>query len=676
MFSNLKTFRTYGAPILVVAALVVTGCFGSSEPEAAAPEAEAAHAAAADDAAAGEAVTMNATLQAETEALRAQLAEMLTAQPAGAGGAAEAATPEAGHAAEGATPEPGHSAEAGHDAAAGADIVDTAIQAGHFTTLIKAVEAAGLVETLKSAGPFTLLAPNDDAFAALPPETLAALLMPENKAELINLLMYHVMTAKATATDITGMAGHSTNTGLEGKQISVTVDHDKVMLNGTVGVTTADIMASNGVIHEISGVLMPDGAAVAEAGHGAADSHAAPAAGSAAEGDALDIVATASRAGHFTKLVAAIEAAGLVETLQGVGPFTVLAPTDAAFEALPAGTLDTLLKPDNKQKLVDLLMYHVIMTKAVAADIASLNGRTANTGLTGKKLNISVDEDAVMINGNVKVTVADIMATNGVIHEINGVLIADGKSTVAGDSGTAHAAGGADAAHGKTKWAYEGETGPAVWGTLSQEYSTCSTGMSQSPIDIKKFQPIGLEDITFNYQPEGMKVVNNGHTIQANIDAGSSITLDSVTFNLLQFHFHTPSEHTLLGRALPMEMHLVHKDADGNLAVVGVLINVGAANANYAEIWSHMPAVADEEQSVPAPLNPVTLLPKDRRAYRYSGSLTTPPCSEGVNWLLLANPIQMSNEQIAAFKMLFPLNARPVQPLHDRPVLVDITIGG
>jgi carbonic anhydrase len=423
-------------------------------------------------------------------------------------------------------------------------------------------------------------------------------------------------------------------------------------------------MASNGVIHEINGVLMPEGAAEAAA-------HS-----TAPHGDALDLVATVSHAGNFTKLVAAIEAAGLVETLQGVGPFTVLAPTDAAFEALPAGTLDTLLKPDNKQKLVDLLMYHVIMTKAVAADIASLNGRTANTGLTGKKLNISVDGDAVMINGNVKVTAADIMATNGVIHEINGVLIADGKSTVAGDSGTAHAAGGAGAAHGKTKWSYEGETGPAMWGTLSQEYSTCSTGMSQSPIDIKKFQPIGLEDITFNYQPEGMKVVNNGHTIQANIDAGSSITLDSVTFNLLQFHFHTPSEHTLLGRALPMEMHLVHKDADGHLAVVGVLINVGAANANYSEIWSHMPAVADEEQPVPAPLNPVTLLPKDRRAYRYSGSLTTPPCSEGVNWLLLANPIQMSNEQIAAFKMLFPLNARPVQPLHDRPVLVDITIGG
>lgn len=673
MFSNVKNFRTYAPPILVVAALVVTGCFGASAPAAAAPEADAAQseAAPAKDAAAGEAVTMNATLQAETEALRAQLAEMLTAQPAGAGPAAEA-----GHAAEAATPEPGQAAEAGHDAAAGADIVDTAIHAGHFTTLIKAVEAAGLVETLKSAGPFTLLAPNDEAFAALPPETLAALLMPENKAELVNLLMYHVITAKAMAADISGLNGHSTNTGLEGKQIAVKVDHDKVMLNGTVGVTTADIMASNGVIHEINGVLMPDGAAVAEAGHAAADSHAAPAADAAAHGDALDIVATASQAGHFTKLVAAIEAAGLVETLKGVGPFTVLAPTDAAFEALPAGTLDTLLKPDNKQKLVDLLMYHVIMTKAVATDIASLNGRTANTGLTGKKLNISVDHDAVMINGNVKVTTADIMATNGVIHEINGVLIADGTSTVAGDA-AGHAAGGdAAAVNAKPHWAYEGAVGPAAWGTLSEEYAVCSTGMSQSPIDIKKYQPIGLEDIAFNYQPEGMKVKNNGHTIQANVDAGSTITLDNVTYNLLQFHFHTPSEHTLLGRALPMEMHLVHKDAEGNLAVVGVLINVGAANANYSEIWKHMPAVADEEQPVPAPLDPVTLLPKDRRAYRYSGSLTTPPCSEGVNWLLLANPIQMSAEQIAAFKMLFPLNARPVQPLHDRPVLVDITIGG
>ena len=669
MFSNLKKSRTYSLPILVVAALIVTGCFGSSEPAEAAPEADAApaEAAPADGANASEAETMNATLQAETEALRAQLSEMLTAQPAGAGNAAE-----------GATPEPGHAAEGGHDASSGTDIVDTAIQAGNFTTLIKAVEAAGLVETLKSAGPFTLLAPNDEAFAALPPETLAALLMPENKTELVNLLLYHVITAKATAADITGLNGKSTNTGLEGKQIAITVDNDKVMLNGKVGVATADIQASNGVIHEINGVLLPDGSSVAEGGHAAPDSTAhAGADPAAAPGDALDIVATASNAGQFTKLVAAIEAAGLVETLQGAGPFTVLAPTDAAFDALPAGTLETLLKPDNKQKLVDLLLYHVIMTKAVATDVASLNGRTANTGLTGKKLGISVDEDAIMINGNVKVTTADIMATNGVIHEINGVLIADGTSTVAGDSPAGHAAG-ADAAgaHSKTKWAYEGATGPTAWGTLSQEYSTCSTGMKQSPIDIKKFQPIGLEDITFNYKPEAMKVVNNGHTIQANIDTGSSIVLDSVTFNLLQFHFHTPSEHTLLGRALPMELHLVHKDADGNLAVVGVLINTGAANANYSEIWSHMPAVADEELPIPAPLDPMTLLPKDRRAYRYSGSLTTPPCSEGVNWLLLANPIQMSNEQIAAFRTIFPLNARPVQPLHDRPVLVDITIGG
>ncbi|RLT46391.1 MAG: hypothetical protein DWI64_07535 [Chloroflexi bacterium] len=661
MSSNLKGIRTYGAPIIMALALILTGCFGSSAPAAAAPEADAAPAVAA-EAPAGDAENMNATLQAETVALRAQLTEMLTAQPAGAENGAEAATPEPGHAAE-----PTPAAEAGHEAAAGMDIVDTAIHAGHFTTLIKAVEAAGLVEALKAAGPMTLLAPTDAAFAALPPETLAALLMPENKAELINLLMYHVMTAKAMAADISGLNGNSTNTGLEGKQIAVAVEHDKIMLNTTVAVTIADIIATNGVIHEINGVLMPEGssfmAGAAAEGHGtaAAGAHDAPA-------GEMDIVATASQTGHFTKLVAAIEAAGLAETLKGVGPFTLLAPTDAAFAALPAGTLDNLLNPDNKQKLVDLLMYHVIMAKAVASDVASLNGRTANTGLTGKKLNITVDNDTVMINGNVKVTAADIMATNGVIHEINGVLSADGTSVVAAD--------GAPAAHAGAQWEYEGAIGPAAWGALSADYATCSSGMSQSPIDIRIYQPLGLEDIGFSYQPVPMKIKNNGHTIQANIDAGNSITVDGVVFNLLQFHFHTPSEHTLLGRALPMELHLVHKDADGNLAVVGVLITIGAANANFAEIWSHMPAVADEEQPVPAPLNPLTLLPKDRRAYRYSGSLTTPPCSEGVNWLLLATPIQMSTDQIAAFRTLFPLNARPVQPLHDRPVLVDVTIGG
>jgi len=661
MSSNHKGIRAYGATLLVALALILTGCFGSSAPAAAAPEADAAPAVAA-EAPAGDAENMNATLQAETAALRAQLTEMLTAQPAGAEPGAEVATPEPVQAAE-----PTPTAEAELEAAAGMDIVDTAIRAGNFTTLIKAVEAAGLVEALKAAGPMTLLAPTDAAFAALPPETLAALLMPENKAELINLLMYHVMTAKAMAADISGLNGNSTNTGLEGKQITVTVEQDKIMLNTTVAVTIADIIATNGVIHEINGVLMPEGSSFMAGAPAEGNSAAAAGAPDAPAGE-MDIVATASQTGRFTKLVAAIEAAGLAETLKGVGPFTLLAPTDAAFAALPAGTLDNLLNPDNKQKLVDLLMYHVIMAKAVASDVASLNGRTANTGLTGKKLNITVDNDTVMINGNVKVTAADIMATNGVIHEINGVLSADGTSVVAAD--------GAPAAHAGAQWEYEGAIGPAAWGALSADYATCSSGMSQSPIDIRIYQPLGLEDIAFSYQPVPMKIKNNGHTIQANIDAGNSITVDGVVFNLIQLDFHTPSEHTLLGRALPMEMHLVHKDADGNLAVVGVLITIGAANANFAEIWSHMPAVADEEQPVPAPLNPLTLLPKDRRAYRYSGSLTTPPCSEGVNWLLLATPIQMSTDQIAAFRTLFPLNARPVQPLHDRPVLVDVTIGG
>ncbi|OGQ51594.1 MAG: hypothetical protein A3J24_00950 [Deltaproteobacteria bacterium RIFCSPLOWO2_02_FULL_53_8] len=219
-------------------------------------------------------------------------------------------------------------------------------------------------------------------------------------------------------------------------------------------------------------------------------------------------------------------------------------------------------------------------------------------------------------------------------------------------------------------WGYEGEYGPKHWGAMSKENAVCSQGKTQSPIDITGASHEPLPDIGFAYKPSKLNILNNGHTVQVNYDEGSSITLDNVKYNLLQFHFHDPSEHTVGGKSFGMEVHLVHKNAKGELAVVGLLINEGKENAVLAETWKNMPAKADEKKALSSKINAQDLLPSDHSYYRYTGSLTTPPCSEGVNWLVFTTPIEMSKAQIAAFKKIINKNARPVQPINARKVRV------
>jgi len=166
-------------------------------------------------------------------------------------------------------------------------------------------------------------------------------------------------------------------------------------------------------------------------------------------------------------------------------------------------------------------------------------------------------------------------------------------------------------------------------------------------------------------------VVNNGHTIQVNYNEGSSIKVDGMTFELKQFHFHGPSEHTINGQYFELEMHLVHQSADGSLAVVGVLIREGAENPAFAPFSDHLPTKSGEEYSSQDTINADDLLPASRLSYRYSGSLTTPPCSEGVKWLVLTTPIEMSGTQIASFKDIIQNNNRPVQPHNGRDIMID-----
>jgi carbonic anhydrase len=225
--------------------------------------------------------------------------------------------------------------------------------------------------------------------------------------------------------------------------------------------------------------------------------------------------------------------------------------------------------------------------------------------------------------------------------------------------------GHGDAPH----WGYTGEGAPAHWGELDAKYEMCAKGMHQSPINITGAPHMDAPAITMQYQATPLKVVNNGHAIQVNYGAGSTLTVDGKTYHLAQFHFHSPSEHTQDGKPYAMEAHLVHKADDGSLAVVGVFLKEGKENPFLARIWSHLPTEVNHEMTVAGTeVNVADLLPAKKAFFNYSGSLTTPPCSEGVTWLVMDRSVEVSKAQADKFRGLIHENARPVQPLNDRKV--------
>jgi carbonic anhydrase len=226
----------------------------------------------------------------------------------------------------------------------------------------------------------------------------------------------------------------------------------------------------------------------------------------------------------------------------------------------------------------------------------------------------------------------------------------------------------ADAGHG-AHWGYEGEAGPDHWGQLRPDFKVCELGFEQTPIDLTGGIKAALRGVQPQFQPMPLTVLNNGHTIQVNCGPGSKTVIDGEAFELLQFHFHHPSEHLLAGKGFDLELHFVHKSAAGQLAVLGVFIRPGAENAALAPVWAAMPAEAGEPVEAGSTIDPAALLPIARGFFRYQGSLTTPPCSEGVLWTVFKEPIEASDTQIRQFAALFPVNARPAQPLHRRFLL-------
>ncbi len=225
-------------------------------------------------------------------------------------------------------------------------------------------------------------------------------------------------------------------------------------------------------------------------------------------------------------------------------------------------------------------------------------------------------------------------------------------------------------ASGKAQWKYSGHEGPEHWGELAPEFAACAKGVNQSPIDLKGAIEANLPPIKFNYATQASEILNNGHTIQANFAPGSTIKVDGILFELKQVHFHAPSENLINGKSYPLEGHLVHANKDGHLAVVAVMYNEGKANAGLAGLWKQMPAEAGGPVALASSVNANGLLPAKRDYYRFNGSLTTPPCSEGVRWLVMKQPVTASREQIEQFsRVMHHPNNRPLQPVNARPVL-------
>jgi transforming growth factor-beta-induced protein len=272
------------------------------------------------------------------------------------------------------------------------NIVETAVEAGKFKTLAAALAAADLVDAVKGTGPFTVFAPTDEAFAKLPKGTVDTLLKPENKAKLAAILTYHVVPGKVMAKDVVNVKGAKS---LNGQRIDVKVNGGKVMVDGA-NVVTTDIACSNGVIHVIDSVILPADA---------------------------NIPAVADKAGAFKTLLAAAKAAGLVDALSGDKALTVFAPTDEAFAKLPKGTVEDLLKPENKEKLASILLYHVVEGRVYSED--ALAAKAAKT-LQGQSVKISVKDGAAYVDG-AKIVTTDLDASNGVIHVIDSVILPPSK---------------------------------------------------------------------------------------------------------------------------------------------------------------------------------------------------------------------------------------------------------
>ena len=219
-----------------------------------------------------------------------------------------------------------------------------------------------------------------------------------------------------------------------------------------------------------------------------------------------------------------------------------------------------------------------------------------------------------------------------------------------------------------TVWSYEGETGPANWSKINSDWAKCGTGNRQSPIDLRDGIKVNLEQISFDYHPSSFSEVNNGHTIQVTVGGGNFITVGNTVYELQEFHFHRPSEEKINGKGTEMVIHLVHRSAEGKIAIIAVLLERGQPHRLMQTIWDNLPLEKFDTVSPSIVIDPTDALPERRDYFTYMGSLTEPPCTEGVLWMVFKQPMQASPAQMALFSRLYPLNARPVQSTAGRMI--------
>ena len=262
-----------------------------------------------------------------------------------------------------------------------------------------------------------------------------------------------------------------------------------------------------------------------------------------------------------------------------------------------------------------------------------------------------------------------VVARTASVAPVTASVVAPARNTPKRSAAKADDRDADKAVHGPAHWSYGGSFGPQSWAELKPEFSLCGNGQRQSPIDIRGGLAVDLDPVRFDYRATPFGVVDNGHTVQVNVAPGNTIDIGGKRFELLQFHFHRPSEERIDGRSFEMSLHLVHKDEQGRLAVVAVLFEKGEKQPEVQQVWNNLPLERNQESAARTPLDLLGLLPVDRRYITYMGSLTTPPCSEGVQWIVMRQPVTLTAEQINIFARIYPMNARPLQSVAGRRII-------
>jgi carbonic anhydrase len=248
-----------------------------------------------------------------------------------------------------------------------------------------------------------------------------------------------------------------------------------------------------------------------------------------------------------------------------------------------------------------------------------------------------------------------------------GAVVVGAAAAAATEAEAKHAAGAGAGTHGPA-WGYSGSLGPQAWASLHPSFSLCGSGQRQSPVDIRDGLPVDLEEVEFQYRPGFFSVTDNGHTVQVQVGGGNAIEVGARRYELTGFHFHLPGEERVDGRSFAMSIHLVHRDPQGRLAVVALVADEGPEHPAVQAVWNNLPLERGEFVAASVEFDPTALLPARRGYYTYMGSLNTPPCTEGVLWIVMQQPIQVSPQQLAIFARLHPMNARPIQPLNGRVI--------